>query len=90
MNIREKLLDVGIHVPDSAHRYHTGKGCLVWLPADAGDGTPALALVPVSRDQYEAMMAAGLAGPRGWDVEAPYVEPSQLSRAAVDIPGDRC
>ena len=75
MNIREKLQELSIYVPEAAQRYRPGKGCLVWLPAEAEDGSAALFLMPVTREQYEGLMAAGLVGNAGWHVEQPYVEP---------------
>lgn len=75
MNIREKLQELSIYVPEAAQRCRAGKGCLVWLPAEAEDGSPALFLMPVTREQYEGLMAAGLLGPNGWHVEQPYVDP---------------
>ncbi|MGC3987534.1 MAG: hypothetical protein QM777_23990 [Pseudorhodoferax sp.] len=75
MNIREKLQELRIYVPESAQRYRAGKGCLVWLPAETDDGSAALFLMPVTREQYEGLMAAGLVGAAGWHVEQAYVEP---------------
>ena len=74
MNIREKLLELGIYVPEAAHRYRTGKGCLIWLPA--GDGDVALFQMHVTRDQYEGLLTAGLIGDRGWCVAHPYAAPA--------------
>lgn len=78
MNIREKLQELSIYVPEAAHSYRAGKGCLVWLPAEAQDGSPALFLMPVTREQYEGMMAAGLIGAASCQVEAAYTEPITL------------
>lgn len=82
MKIRDKLRGVGVPVPDEAHSYRTGKGCLMWMPATAGDGTAAMCFVSVTAAQYEAMMVAGLAGPCGWNFDDPYVEPADRSLPA--------
>lgn len=78
MNIREKLLELRIPVPDAARRYRTGKGCLMWWPVETEDGTPAIDMLPVTREQYEAMLCAGLIGAMGQCCDAPYVAPPQL------------
>lgn len=78
MNIRDKLRELSIYVPEAAQRYRAGKGCLTWLPAEGPDGETALFLMPVTREQYEAMMTAGLIGGGGWHVEQPYLEPPAL------------
>jgi hypothetical protein len=75
MNIRDKLQQLSIYVPEAAQRYRAGKGCLVWLPAEAEDGSAALFLMPVTPEQYEGLMAAGLVGSMDWHVQHPYVEP---------------
>ncbi len=79
MNIRDKLRELSIYVPEAAHRYRAGKGCLMWLPAEGADGETVLFLMPVTREQYEAMMCAGLLGNDGRHVEQPFVEPPVLS-----------
>lgn len=76
MNIRQKLQTIGIVVPDLAHSYRTGKGCVMWLPGTADDGSAMVCLLEVSAEQYESLMAAGLAGANGWNFDDPYVEPS--------------
>lgn len=75
MNIREKLLELGIYVPEAAHRYRAGKGCLIWLAAEGEEGA-AIFQMPVTREQYEGMMAAGLLGDRGWHVAHAYAAPA--------------
>nr|WP_145549044.1 hypothetical protein [Variovorax boronicumulans] len=75
MNVRDKLHELSIYVPTGAHRYRMGKGCLEWLQADHVDGAAALFRMPVTREQYESMMGAGLLCPVGRAVEAPYVAP---------------
>lgn len=74
MNIREKLLELGIYVPEAAHGYRTGKGRLIWL-LEEGDEAAALFEMPITREQYEGMMMAGLIGDRGWHVAHPYSAP---------------
>lgn len=82
MNIRDKLRELSIYVPEAAHRYRPCKGCLVWLPAEGPDGEAVLFMMPVTREQYEAMMVAGLIGTAGRHVEQMYVEPCVLATSA--------
>ena len=59
MNIREKLQELSIYVPEAAQRYRAGKGCLVWLPAEAEDGSAALFLMLEA--EFMAFALVGLA-----------------------------
>lgn len=76
MNIRDKLREFSIYVPEAAHRYRAGKGCLVWLAAEGAEGEQDLFLMPVTRDQYEAMLIAGLIGGGSWHVDQMYLHPA--------------
>jgi hypothetical protein len=75
MKVRDKLLQLGIYVPENANGYRYGKGALNWLATlDGGSGT-GIFLMPITREQYEGMMMAGLLCSAGRAVEAPYVAP---------------
>lgn len=79
MNVRDKLHELSIYVPEGAHRYRLGKGCLEWLRADHVEGAAALFRMPVTRDQYESMLGAGLLCTADRVVESPYVAPHAVA-----------
>lgn len=81
MNVRDKLHELSIYVPEGAHRYRLGKGCLEWLRVDHVEGAAALFRMPVTRDQYESMLGAGLLCTAERVVESPYIAPPTFGRS---------
>lgn len=75
MKIRDRLLLAGIVIPPNTVSYHTERGCMLCVPAPEAMGQE-MEAVALSRQQYEELMCAGLAGRCGFRVEDSYVAPA--------------
>jgi hypothetical protein len=76
MNVRDQLLASGIVVPPDTLNCRTGRGCILFTPGPA-QGPDDAHQIPLDRQQYEALMCAGLAGPRGFRLDDPYCAPGR-------------
>lgn len=73
MKVRDKLELAGIAVPQGMSRYHTERGCMKCMAPP--EVSRAIKEVPLSPQQYEALIGAGLAGQYGFYLDDPYEPP---------------